>query len=99
MIAFEERTENGGLLYRRQEVENDCLRFQFVAWCAVGKDYVVEGLETCSVKVCQVLQFTALDADSFRQNVAFLLSLSKRNNRQTDGQPNPETNQPAPSHS
>ena len=43
MIAFEERTENEDLLYRRQEVQSDCLGFQFVAWCAVGKDYVVEG--------------------------------------------------------
>ena len=43
MIVFEEGEKNGGLLYRRQEVQNDCLRFQFVAWCAVGEDYVVEG--------------------------------------------------------
>ena len=91
MVVFEERIENGGLIYRRQEVQNDCLRFQFVAWCAVGKDYAVESLETCSVKVCQVLQFTAFDADSFRQNVAFLLLLPKHD-RQTDGQPTPEAN-------
>ena len=92
MIAFEERIENGGLLYRRQEVQSDCLRSAFVAWCAVGKDYVVEGWRHVQSKYVKFYNSPRSTLIASVNMWHFFFRFQNAIDRQTDRQPNPETN-------